>query len=159
MPPGREPLAIFLTWRTYGTWLPGDERGWVDERRHGYGEPMNAPDARIEGAAAGLMRAPKRVLTTTLRDAVDTTIREACAFRGWPVLALAVQTNHVHLVVGTDEDPSRARNAIKSRTTLALRRSARVPADAVLWARGGSGRVLWNEHALESAVRYVLHGQ
>ena len=23
-----EPLAYFLTWTTYGTWLPGDERGW-----------------------------------------------------------------------------------------------------------------------------------
>ena len=23
-----EPLAYFLTWTTYGTWLPGDERGY-----------------------------------------------------------------------------------------------------------------------------------
>ena len=23
------PLAYFLTWPTYGTWLPGDERGWT----------------------------------------------------------------------------------------------------------------------------------
>jgi len=28
-PPLPEPLAYFLTWTTYGTWLPGDERGWV----------------------------------------------------------------------------------------------------------------------------------
>ena len=27
--PRGEPLAYFLTWTTYGTWLPGDERGWV----------------------------------------------------------------------------------------------------------------------------------
>ncbi len=26
-PPMPEPLAYFLTWPTYGTWLPGDERG------------------------------------------------------------------------------------------------------------------------------------
>jgi hypothetical protein len=26
-PPQPEPLAYFLTWSTYGTWLPGDERG------------------------------------------------------------------------------------------------------------------------------------
>ena len=26
------PLAYFLTWTTYGSWLPGDERGWVDGR-------------------------------------------------------------------------------------------------------------------------------
>ena len=28
-PPMPEPLAYFLTWSTYGTWLPGDERGWI----------------------------------------------------------------------------------------------------------------------------------
>jgi hypothetical protein len=27
--PMNEPLAYYLTWTTYGTWLPGDERGWV----------------------------------------------------------------------------------------------------------------------------------
>jgi hypothetical protein len=25
--PKADPLAYFLTWTTYGTWLPGDERG------------------------------------------------------------------------------------------------------------------------------------
>jgi hypothetical protein len=23
------PIAYHLTWTTYGTWLPGDSRGWV----------------------------------------------------------------------------------------------------------------------------------
>jgi hypothetical protein len=27
--PMDEPLAYFLTWTAYGSWLPGDERGWV----------------------------------------------------------------------------------------------------------------------------------
>ena len=29
-----EPLAFFLTWTTYGSWLPGDERGWVEKPGH-----------------------------------------------------------------------------------------------------------------------------
>ena len=37
-PPLPEPLTYFLTWPTYGTWLPGDERGWV-EYRHGWQLP------------------------------------------------------------------------------------------------------------------------
>ncbi len=24
-----DPIAFFLTWSTYGTWLPGDKRGWT----------------------------------------------------------------------------------------------------------------------------------
>jgi len=26
--PMDDPLAFFLTWTKYGSWLPGDERGW-----------------------------------------------------------------------------------------------------------------------------------
>jgi hypothetical protein len=25
----REPLGYFITWTCYGTWLPGDDRGWT----------------------------------------------------------------------------------------------------------------------------------
>ena len=32
-PPLPDPLAYFLTWSTYGTWLPGDERGWIEHER------------------------------------------------------------------------------------------------------------------------------
>ena len=51
-PPLTEPLADFLTWPTYGTWLPGDEGGWV-EYRHGWQLPdplssagAGSPDGR-----------------------------------------------------------------------------------------------------------------
>ena len=36
-----EPLAYFLTWTTYGTWLPGDERGW--NRKGEVKRTSNAP--------------------------------------------------------------------------------------------------------------------
>ena len=39
-PPMPDPLAYFLTWPTYGTWLPGDERGWIQ-----YGRGWQLPDA------------------------------------------------------------------------------------------------------------------
>jgi hypothetical protein len=45
-----EPLAYFPTWTTYGTWLPGDDRGW---RRKGEpeGQPANPFFAKIARAA------------------------------------------------------------------------------------------------------------
>ncbi len=33
-----EPLAFLLTWTTYGTWLRGDRRGWVEEKK-GHQQP------------------------------------------------------------------------------------------------------------------------
>ena len=27
-------LAYYFTWNTYGSWLPGDRRGWVRKRKN-----------------------------------------------------------------------------------------------------------------------------
>jgi hypothetical protein len=35
MPDQADPIAYFLTWTTYGTWLPGDERGWYAKQASG----------------------------------------------------------------------------------------------------------------------------
>ena len=43
-----DPIAFFLTWVTYGTWLPGDARGWVDYRR---GWQPSDPVLELEAAA------------------------------------------------------------------------------------------------------------
>ncbi|MCL4240699.1 MAG: transposase [Dehalococcoidia bacterium] len=115
-----QPQALFLTWRTYGTWLPGDERGWIDERRNGFGEPTNLPDGRLEAAARGQMRSAPMEFTESQRRAVDLAIREACEFPGWQVVALNVRTNHVHLVVRAHEQPAKVLNVLKARATAAL---------------------------------------
>jgi hypothetical protein len=42
-------FALLLTWTCYGTWLPGDARGYVSNTRsnHGGFEPLqNAPGRR-----------------------------------------------------------------------------------------------------------------
>ena len=45
--PGRipmgDPLQLFLTWTTYGSWLPGDGRGWVEKPGR-----FRQPDAKRE---------------------------------------------------------------------------------------------------------------
>ena len=38
-----DPLALFLTSTTYGSWLPGDERGWVEKPGR-----SREPDAKRE---------------------------------------------------------------------------------------------------------------
>ncbi len=49
-----EPLAYLITWTTYGSWLPGDERGWVEKGRPGIQSPQadkrdHALDQMAEG--------------------------------------------------------------------------------------------------------------
>ena len=40
-----DPIAYFITFRTYGTWLHGDERGSTDRDHNAYDTPLLDPDA------------------------------------------------------------------------------------------------------------------
>ncbi len=159
MPTAPELKAYLLTWRTYGTWLPGDERGWIDERRNGFGEPTNRPDFRLENAAKGQMSQGRTELDSFQRVAIDAVIREACEFRRWELLALNVRTNHVHAVISSEEAPARVLNALKARATRKLRENGSLANDSKLWARGGSTRILWDDLAVEAAIDYVTNRQ
>jgi hypothetical protein len=38
-----QPLAYFITFRTYGSWLHGDDRGSVDRGHNEFGSPLQPP--------------------------------------------------------------------------------------------------------------------
>src|SRR5438105_11831429 len=82
-PPLPEPLAYFLTWPTYGTWLPGDERGWV-QYRHG----MQRPDPIREREASARMTEDACRLDHDQRRLVEATIADHCRIRGWTLSAV-----------------------------------------------------------------------
>lgn len=60
-----DPLAYFLTWTTYGSWLPGDDRGWAFK-----GRGFRAPDAVLAEGAAQLMTEPECLLDDDQRALV-----------------------------------------------------------------------------------------
>ena len=62
-----QPLAVFITFHTYGTWLPGDVRGSVTRGRNGYDEPFRAPCEALERRSRALMRHPPVQLDPTER--------------------------------------------------------------------------------------------
>ncbi|QKK07967.1 MAG: hypothetical protein HND58_07110 [Planctomycetota bacterium] len=99
MPSTGPPLAYFLTWTTYGTWLHGDQRGSVDDAHNVFGHPvLEAQPHRAARTREGLAEQPF-VMTARVRDVVDDAIRTHAEFRSWRVLGLNVRTNHVHLVI------------------------------------------------------------
>ncbi len=82
-PPMPDPLAYFLTWTTYGSWLPGDERGWVFR-----GKGLQVPSPIFQSAAAQLMTENSCVLSIDERTIVENTIRDHCCIRGWELHAV-----------------------------------------------------------------------
>jgi hypothetical protein len=44
------PLAYFISFRCYGTWLHGDERGSMNRKQNQYGTPRIPTNQRLETA-------------------------------------------------------------------------------------------------------------
>ncbi|QDT38934.1 transposase [Stratiformator vulcanicus] len=149
-----EPLAYFLTWTTYGTWLPGDARGWVRADRPGVWEEC----AALAASCRERLTEPPFVLTTDQRRIAESAIREHCEVVNWSVHALNVRSNHIHIVMtAVGKAGDRVMSSLKSYATRGLK--SVISNRKKFWTRGGSARVLWDDFAFENAVRYVIEDQ
>lgn len=100
------------------------------------------------------------VFSKHARAMVEAVIREHCAIRKWHIHALAVRTNHVHLVVNAGETtPETVVTQLKQWGTRRLRENGVLDAARPVWSRHGSTRQLFKETELNQAVRYTLEGQ
>jgi len=79
--------------------------------------------------------------------------------RRWTLLALNVRTNHVHMVVQCDAPPERALIDFKAYATKRMIAARALKGGERPWSRHGSTRYLWNEHEVDAACQYVIHGQ
>jgi hypothetical protein len=104
-----------LTWTTYGTWLPGDERGFVgavrqksDDTQTTHSQPGTEYDherPHLEGFAKATQKLPTMRLTPDQATVVCQQIQATAAIRRWKLFAVAVMANHVHTVIGVPGDP------------------------------------------------------
>jgi REP element-mobilizing transposase RayT len=129
-----DPLAYFITWTTYGTWLPGDARGWTKKQLGG----IQPPDPVREAAARRLMTEDAVILSTDQRAIVDKVILDHCRIRGWTLHARNVRTNHVHVVATASHiDPEIVREQLKAWA------SRRLSEHAGLKGTGKHGKRRW----------------
>jgi REP element-mobilizing transposase RayT len=164
-PPG-DARHWLLTWRTYGTWLPGDERGFIGpvvtalgnrEIHNTPGTPMDEPAPRLRDYARSVMRASPVLLDTAHAADLFSQLQETAAVRGWELLAVAVLTNHLHLVVRVAGDPegSTILRDFKSYTSRRLNRVYGPRPGGSWWSESGSRRILKDELAIRGAIHYV----
>src|SRR5687768_5350659 len=154
------PLALFITFRAYGTWLHGDSRGSVDRHNNAYGTPRIPPIEHLEAISKARMKHDPVRLDAARRAAVQAAVRETCSKRGWGLWAFNIRTNHAHIVAAVgDKDPDQVLTAFKANATRHLREAGLWPDEHSPWAGKGSKRRLWNERAVQAAIDYVLYGQ
>jgi REP element-mobilizing transposase RayT len=144
-------LAYFLTWTTYGTWLPGDRRCWV-HKRGSVETPYQIPNASREAFARSLMPGEPVFLDADERVVVEGAILAACRRKRWSVHALSVRSNHVHIVVtANDQSPERTMANLKAWASRALGQKTH----RRWWTIHGSTRYIKAESSLASAIAYV----
>ncbi|MFO0606735.1 MAG: hypothetical protein U0324_26415 [Polyangiales bacterium] len=148
-PPG--PDDYHLTLRTYGTWLPGDDRGW---RRHGDTGPARAPSPALRAWCARQMVAPPLYLNARQRRVVEAAVRETCAHRGYALDAVTVRPAHVHVVLRAARTPEFVMGDLKRWATRALRKDG-LPPEQPVWAEHGSTRHLLSPQRRGRAERYA----
>ncbi|QDU25578.1 hypothetical protein ETAA8_06470 [Anatilimnocola aggregata] len=152
-----DPLAFFFTWATYGTWLPGDQRGWV-EFRHGF----QLPDPWRELESMAKMTEGSCRLSPPEREQVHDQLRETCHFKQWQLHAVNCRSNHLHAVISASAAPRLMRTQIKAWLTRRLKSfcaTNRRESREHWWAERGSIRWLFEDDHLEAAILYVRDGQ
>ncbi len=90
----RDPLAYFITWTVYGTFLQGDGRWWRKKRKG-----SQSPQPRLEEWHRDRLRHEIILLSEQHRDTVKSEIQTHCEFRQWQLWIANPRTNHVHVVI------------------------------------------------------------
>lgn len=153
------PLAFFISFRTYGTWLHGDNRGSIDRFHNQFRSPYIPSNKRWQAYNQSQLKVKPFTLGPRERRSTKQAIQETCRIRKWSLLALNVRTNHVHSVITANRKADLVLNAFKANATRELRQDGLWIHPFSPWADKGSKRKLWNERSVTNAVDYVLYGQ
>ena len=159
-----------ITSTTYGTWLPGDERGFVSTVKNDqtprirHNLPGTAYDCdipQLRDSARALMKGLPVYLTSEQGIVVRDQFQETIAYRGWRCHALAIMANHFHIIVEAvaDVHSTKILGDLKSYASRALNRRWARPNSGTWWTESGSRRPLSGEVALINAVIYVCTKQ
>ena len=146
-------IAYFSTWTTYGTWLPGDERGWTFR-----GGILQMPDATLRTASALRMVETAVELSSLQRVLIEGMIQEHCEIRGWECHAVKCLSNHVHVLVTASGIPiDRPREQFKYWGTRRLKTGDRSRKN--WWTDGGWDVFVDEEEHLAAVREYIREGQ
>jgi REP element-mobilizing transposase RayT len=153
------PLAYFITFTCYGTWLHGDERGSVDDEHNVFGAPLLPADPQRRVREQNDLAGPPYQLDRPRRQVARDALCEIARRKGWILHAVHVRSNHVHVVVTATMSPERVMNDLKTAASRRLNKAFPDERERTRWTRHGSTRYLWTEAVVAEKVHYVLNSQ
>lgn len=169
-----DTLTWLITSTTYGTWLPGDARGFVGRvwdarpddpateslrvKHNVIDTPYDRDIPGLHEKSRALMKGNPVFLSVEQADVVLTQFQETAAHRGWKLHAGSAMANHFHLVVTAPAEvlTDEILRDFKSYASRALNKRCSKPSSGTWWTASGSRRRLPDSHAVVAAIRYVL---
>jgi REP element-mobilizing transposase RayT len=153
------PLAYFITFTCYGTWLHGEKPTSVDRFTNTPGCDFLSFDKHKLNFVKKRMAETPYFLDETRRQIVLQAILEVCKYREWVLLAAHVRSNHVHLVIHAITTPEHILSSVKSYASRHLNQTKFDRCRVNRWTHHGSTRYLWTEAEIEATVHYVVNEQ
>src|SRR5262245_1761743 len=144
-----------LTSTFYGNWLSGDQRGFVsrvrDERpddepgsaRHEHDVPGTPYDEDMRGLNRHTqeeLKCPPIRIDLDQAKVLVAQFQETAAYRGWQLHAVAIMSEHIHIVVAVDgdPDPTKVLADFKAYGSRVLNKRWGKPASGTSWTYNGS---------------------
>lgn len=155
----KTPHAYFLTFTTYGNWLPGDKRLSVNRKKNVIATPKTEPNIQLHETAVQNQKQQTIKFNARQRTIVLNTTQSVCKHYEWMLLAAHIRSNHVHIVVQSDKSPEFVMKQIKAYCTRHLRKDDTFFVNQTVWTRHGSTRYIWESCKLFPVMKYVIEEQ
>jgi REP element-mobilizing transposase RayT len=137
-------VGYMVTWTTYGTWLQGDERGYVKK-----GITLKGNE-RLEQANEDLQKNDSIILTFVDRQVVSKAIVAEAQKIGHIIEAIAVRSNHIHIAARPCEETiEQIVSRYKNISRIALNRKERI------WTHGFDKQFCFSEQDFRQRIEYV----
>ena len=136
-------LATMITSTTYGTWLPGDMRGYVDDG------VILPHDPVVLERSQRRMRDEPVLLTPTQQDTVFKSLLMAADEFGYTLYAVSIESWHMHVLLTHGFDPvKQVVGRLKTRMRQAVGRGR-------IWTEGYDKRYCFTDAAIEARHEYI----
>jgi len=143
----KKMIGYMVTWTTYGTWLQGDKRGYVEDGN------IIAGNEGLHMANTMMLKNAPTKLNAEHRKIVSRAILRKSQEIGQKIYAIAVCSNHVHIVVERTLDSiEKCVSYYKNAARLSLRDNGFI---GKIWTKGFDNRFCFDETELKSKIRYV----
>jgi hypothetical protein len=137
-----DPLATFVTTTSFGSWIPGDIRGYVDNGQ------LLPPMPQLAAHVRRNMKHPMVLFSPDEQDALFEALQSGSTEFNYQLTDAVVERTHLHWIIGHNDSVAEMVGRLKTRMRQRLNRGR-------IWTEGFSHRLLFTDESLYQARQYL----